>query len=581
MATGNFALALARVLVHEGGKGDDPRDPGGRTNAGITHIDYDAYRKRKELPLRDVWDMEDNERDEIYRTRYWDAVLGDELPSGLDYTVFDGAVNSGVAQSVKWLQRALGNIPVDGHIGAVTLAAVVSFADVQGVIKTALQARRVFLENLRTFSIFGKGWIKRVNDVEVAALLWATSTTPPPVASPATGKAKASRESGKAPPSTAPGDAIAAAAGVGLGAAVLAKTQPTVAAQAPAMPAATVSVPAQNPASPSAVAQCVPCNSGASSQSPALPATASPTVAQAKSASPQKISTPSPSGSGTKTTVAVHPLNMLFNIVDHQAPIVFSGLAALLVTGLFLSWSSRRVRALRADALGDTPLPKTVLKLAAPASAGSVLQIMSVSRWAGFFKTATARVLSAIWILGTIAVNVVALAKLLQIFGIEHEVWHGPFVTLGNFYDVYAGQAFAVTSAFVSQQTGFTLPLWLMPAFVLYLSMASAFVVGGTVIVGRDTSAETFLGAIVHAGWVFAIPAFMLDAIRYRVVTRFARQNAIVFFAYILAFSGIYAGARYVNEHYFASPAQVDRTTAIITRIRSEVLTLLPASGRP
>src|ERR1700722_18553072 len=101
MATGNFTQALSQVLRHEGGVCDDPRDPGGRTNCGITQANYDVYRKSKGLPPHDVYLMADNERDDIYRTRYWDAVRGDQLPSGLDYVVFDGAVNSGVAQSVK------------------------------------------------------------------------------------------------------------------------------------------------------------------------------------------------------------------------------------------------------------------------------------------------------------------------------------------------------------------------------------------------------------------------------------------------------------------------------------------------
>jgi lysozyme family protein len=120
-ATG-FVRAMPRILAHEGGKVDDPQDPGGRTNQGVTQAVYTAYRARLGTTAKDVWEMRPEERDAIYRKQYWDAVNADDLPAGLDYVVFDGAVNSGVSRSAKWLQQALGVAP-DGHIGVVTIAA--------------------------------------------------------------------------------------------------------------------------------------------------------------------------------------------------------------------------------------------------------------------------------------------------------------------------------------------------------------------------------------------------------------------------------------------------------------------------
>lgn len=96
-----FTRSMPRILAHEGGKVDDPADPGGRTNQGVIQRVYDAYRIRIGLTPRDVYVMEASERDAIYEDQYWRAIRGDDLPAGLDYVVFDGAVNSGPARSIK------------------------------------------------------------------------------------------------------------------------------------------------------------------------------------------------------------------------------------------------------------------------------------------------------------------------------------------------------------------------------------------------------------------------------------------------------------------------------------------------
>ena len=93
MAKGEFLKALPRELVYEGGKVDDPRDPGGRTNQGVTQATYDAYRRTLGLASQDVYAMGDSERDAIYKGMYWDRDDGDALPVGLDFVVFDAGVN--------------------------------------------------------------------------------------------------------------------------------------------------------------------------------------------------------------------------------------------------------------------------------------------------------------------------------------------------------------------------------------------------------------------------------------------------------------------------------------------------------
>ncbi|KRE00078.1 N-acetylmuramidase [Bosea sp. Root381] len=202
-----YAKALKHVLVHEGGKVDHPRDPGGRTNQGVIQRVYDGYRSRKGRPRRDVFLMEPAERDEIYRVQYWDVIRGDDLPAGVDYVVFDGAVNSGPAQSVKWLQRALGTVRVDGQIGEATLAAVAAYPDHDALIAAICARRMTFLRALRTWTDFGRGWSRRVAGVEATGQAWACGSVGPEPVFCQGGNAKATLDQAKLPASPAGGDA--------------------------------------------------------------------------------------------------------------------------------------------------------------------------------------------------------------------------------------------------------------------------------------------------------------------------------------------------------------------------------------
>lgn len=205
-----FDRALARVLVYEGGKADDPRDPGGRTNEGVTQRVYDAYRARKGQGPRDVHRMAAAERDAIYRAQYWDVVQGDALPSGIDFLVFDGAVNSGPAQSAKWLQRALADRytgRVDGIVGTATLNAVDRHPDHDALIAAVCQRRMDFLRALKTWPAFGRGWTIRVEAVRAAGQAWAGGADGPPAASAAQATARAHVETAKPPPTKAVADA--------------------------------------------------------------------------------------------------------------------------------------------------------------------------------------------------------------------------------------------------------------------------------------------------------------------------------------------------------------------------------------
>lgn len=177
-----FARALAHVLVHEGGKVDHPKDPGGRTNKGVTQRVYNAWRAKSNLPARDVYEISAAEVEAIYRFQYWDAVKGDFLPEGVSYVVFDGAVNSGPKQSIKWLQRALGPLyagKVDGVMGTLTLQAVAAVNDMDALIGRIIDRREEFLRALKTWATFGRGWTRRIAAVEETGQAWATGSVGP------------------------------------------------------------------------------------------------------------------------------------------------------------------------------------------------------------------------------------------------------------------------------------------------------------------------------------------------------------------------------------------------------------------
>lgn len=228
MTTSGFNRSLKRVLVHEGGKVDDPRDPGGRTNQGVTQKVFDAYLRSAGKKPRDVYSMTNAERDAIYRRRYWDVVGGDKLPAGVDYVVFDGAVNSGPVQSLKWLQRALGTRytgKLDGQGGMMTFDAIEDFPDHKKLVDLICDRRMAFLLALTTFKVFGKGWKSRVDSVRATGQAWASGNKEPPGDHIPKAQAKANVEDAQPMPVMAVADmgssAGATTAGAGYGASEL------------------------------------------------------------------------------------------------------------------------------------------------------------------------------------------------------------------------------------------------------------------------------------------------------------------------------------------------------------------------
>ena len=163
----NWDKSFDMVIIHEGGYVDNPKDPGGATNWGCTKAVWEKY-VGHEVTKDDIKALTKEDVKPLYKRNYWDALHGDAIPSGLDYCLFDAAINSGVGRSSKWIQEIVG-VTADGAIGNNTVAAITQINPVTA-INEFCDKRQAFLESLKTFATFGKGWTQRVKDVRAKAL---------------------------------------------------------------------------------------------------------------------------------------------------------------------------------------------------------------------------------------------------------------------------------------------------------------------------------------------------------------------------------------------------------------------------
>lgn len=162
----NWEAAFAAVLESEGGYVNHPLDPGGITNLGVTKRAWEAYVGR-EVDEATMRGLTPEMVKPFYKKRYWDRVRGDDLPAGVDYAAFDFAVNSGPSQASRYLQMIVG-VPVDGIIGPQSLEAIRA-APPDEIINALCDMRLDFLKRLPTWKTFGRGWRRRVSEVEEKA----------------------------------------------------------------------------------------------------------------------------------------------------------------------------------------------------------------------------------------------------------------------------------------------------------------------------------------------------------------------------------------------------------------------------
>ncbi len=162
-----FAAALAHVLAMEGGFDDDPADPGGPTNLGLTLADLAAWRHvmldatTRPALLAALRALDAEAVRPIHFARYWRASRADALPPALAVMHFDCAVNQGVGRANRFLQQAVGT-SVDGEVGPLSLAAAARVAPGPALAAYA-ERRRAHYRSLPTFVRFGRGWLNRVD----------------------------------------------------------------------------------------------------------------------------------------------------------------------------------------------------------------------------------------------------------------------------------------------------------------------------------------------------------------------------------------------------------------------------------
>ena len=160
----NYEFALAHVLKSEGLWSDNPADPGGATMKGITLSVYQEWKRNPHISKEELRVIPDEDVYNLYKQNYWDKVHGDDLPSGVDYAVFDSAVNMGVGRASKLIQEAAG-VTADGVLGPASLSAIQK-ANAKELIEKFSQLKESFYRSLGTFPTFGVGWLRRVAEVK-------------------------------------------------------------------------------------------------------------------------------------------------------------------------------------------------------------------------------------------------------------------------------------------------------------------------------------------------------------------------------------------------------------------------------
>lgn len=182
MAKWNYDESLRRLLADEGGYSNHPSDPGGPTNWGITIFDYRKYVKPS-ATAADVKAMKVDEARRIYRAKYWDAESCDDLPSGVEYAVFDYGVNSGIGRSGKVLRR-LCDLPANTSVITDEVIAAARRRDPRALSAAICDERLRFLQSLKTWPVFGNGWGRRVAGVKVVSDAMARRNAPRPSPAP-------------------------------------------------------------------------------------------------------------------------------------------------------------------------------------------------------------------------------------------------------------------------------------------------------------------------------------------------------------------------------------------------------------
>lgn len=219
----NYPLCLRKMLRYEGGFANHPKDPGGRTLQGVTQAVYNNYRKKKGRPIQKLtagmmttpqWQ---EEMGEIYRGGYWLPVQGPTIHHGVDGALFDYGVNSGPRRAIRVIQHLSGR-PVTGRLTAEDVQAINKRSPVR-MVKAICDERLAFVQSLRTWKTFGRGWSSRIKDVRAYCTQLALKQAPGGLeqVDGAPGKAQVPKPNGKKGSVIVGGGAAAGGAGTTFG----------------------------------------------------------------------------------------------------------------------------------------------------------------------------------------------------------------------------------------------------------------------------------------------------------------------------------------------------------------------------
>ena len=169
--TDAFDTALPVILQEEGGYVNDPQDPGGITNLGVTKAVWDHWCGHTTTDA-DMRALTPAKVAPLYHAQYWNALQCDALPGALALCVFDFGVNAGIARGARYLQQLVGAV-ADGHIGPATLQAVQKYVAAHSVadaVHSYQNERRAYYRSLPGFPHDGRGWLNRCDTIEAAAM---------------------------------------------------------------------------------------------------------------------------------------------------------------------------------------------------------------------------------------------------------------------------------------------------------------------------------------------------------------------------------------------------------------------------
>ena len=150
-----FDICHPITAAWEGGWSNHKDDPGGKTMLGITEARWHEWQDKMKMKRTAVRNVTKAQALKFYRSEFWDASGASRLVPGVDLAVYDASVNSGISRGRKWLAGAVGS---QNHAETV---------------KRICRARLSFMQSLRIWKTFGKGWGRRVADIEVRGVAMA------------------------------------------------------------------------------------------------------------------------------------------------------------------------------------------------------------------------------------------------------------------------------------------------------------------------------------------------------------------------------------------------------------------------